>query len=309
MCSGHPNGWSPFGELPQKEGNMTRQAKILTFSLIGLVPLAVLSTMRPALGGKPSPPLSLRANFESFWKDGSGQFIQTRIHNDTNGLFYVDTANTKKIIYGVEVKYYPPGSWDTRGRFVMKIDRSAVLGRFVRLDFQDPSADAACDESGTPGCGVDPLQGGTGELDTKMIEISTQVVLVKNSAGLIVQDVTQPIGMDTMRSGESKFVGLGITFTPTDPAFNYRYDLGHYANPDFAHENMICPLKDYWNWGPAELYCVQAGQVWEFRPCTETFVNYPDNLVRLLDGHVLVDYWTSCKLRTWRMPFVLRVSK
>jgi len=287
---------------------MSRNSKVLVWGTICLVAAVVIVAILPVQAAKPSPPLSLQANFEAFWQNGSGQYIGTRIHNDIGGFVYTDTASTKRVVYGVEVKYYPPAS-SLPGQFVMKIERSGVLGRFVRLDFQQPSTDPVCDESGDPGCAVDPLYGGVGELETKTIRISTQGVLTRRADGALVQDINQRLDMDKMQSGQSKLVGLGITFTPTDPAFDRNYNLGILVNPDQPHENIICPVKDYWLFGTAELYCVAAGSLWEFRTHTQAFTNEPDNVVRLLHTNVQLDYLNSVKLRTWRMPFVLRVWK
>lgn len=288
---------------------MSRQSKVVVLAAVCFMAIVVLIGVAPIQAGKTSSPiLSLKANFEAFWINGSDQFIATRIHNDIEGFAFTDAPDTKKVAYGVEVKYYPPANWDYRGRFVMKLDRTKALGRFVQLSFGTPSTDPTCDDSGEIGCGIDPLRGGTGTIETKTIEITTQIVLVRNNAGELVRDVKQPIGMELMKTGDSKFIGLGITFTPNDPAYAYRYDLGQFTDPENYDPNVVCQENNY-QWGTAELYCVQAGQVWEFRPYSEAFPNDPDNLTRLLDGHVLVDYWKTCKLRKWTMPFVLRVAR
>jgi hypothetical protein len=286
---------------------MSRLTKAMGLSLICLAGMVVLAMVGPAQGGKtPSPPIPLWANFESTWYDGAGQGYATNILNDDAGL-YVDTTDTKKIKYGVEVKYYPPGSWDTRGRFRMNVDQAGVLGRFVRLLFNTPSTSANC-VSTKDGCGIDPMRGGMGTIETRTIEISTQLVLVENADGALVRDVNQPIGMDLMKTGDSKIVGLGISIIPDDPDFNYTYLLGQFTDPANYNPNLTCQSQNYL-WGPAELYCRTAGTEWEFRPCSKAYVNEPDNRWRLLQGNVLLDYWSVCKLRKWNMPFVLRVGK
>ena len=119
---------------------MSRQMKVLFFSLICLAGLAILFMVGPVqTGGKPSPAIPLWANFELKWYDQNSQDVATNIRNDVEGLIYVDTPDTKRVKYGVEVKYYPPGAWDYRGRFKMKVDQTGVLGRFVRLLFSTPS--------------------------------------------------------------------------------------------------------------------------------------------------------------------------
>jgi hypothetical protein len=286
---------------------MSRKFGILTLAAVCLASVAVFVAVRPAQGAKPSSPLSLKANFEGFWQDGTGGFIGTRIHNDVEGLVYPDTADTKRIKYGIEVKYYPPGSGDTRGRFVMKIDRAAALGRYVRLHFGAPLTGSNC-VSAKEGCGVDGFLGDTGEVETRSISISTQLVMIENAAGALVRDVNAPIGMDTMKTGDKKVVGLGISFTPDNPNFDYQYDLGQFTDPGNYIPGLTCQEQNY-PWGPAELYCVAAGQVWEFRPCSKAYVNEPNSARRLLWGRVLLDYWTFCRLNKWEMPFVLRVTR
>ena len=145
-------------------------------------------------------------------------------------------------------------------------------------------------------------------IDTKLIEITTQLVLVENADGALVRDVKQPIGMESMKTGDSKIVGLSISFTPNDPDFDYRYDLGQFTDPENYNPNSVCQNQNYL-WGTAELYCLAAGQAWEFRPYSKVYLNDPNNLWRLLQGTVLLDYWTVCKLRKWHMPFVLRVGR
>jgi hypothetical protein len=76
-----------------------------------------------------------------------------------------------------------------------------------------------------------------------------------------------------------------------------------------AQGNVICPASGYALTGSAELYCVESGRTWEFRPHAATFPNAPDNVLRLLHTNVQMDYLHSIKLRAWRMPFVLRVTK
>jgi hypothetical protein len=274
---------------------MSRQAKFLVLSLVCLTVLVILLAVSPVQAGKPKPPISLKANFETVWYDGLGVARDTKIRNDVEGSLYVDTADTKKIKYGVYVKYEIPGAWDTRGRFKMKVDRAGVLGRYALFSFDQPTTDPSC-VSTREGCGIDPLGGGTGTIDTRVLEIWTPIVLVENN-GVLVKDSSQPIGMDVMKTGEMKYVGLDISFTPDDPNFDHVYKLGY----------SVCEANDLW--GAAELYCLQAGQVWEFRPCSKVFINEPDNAWRLLQGIVQIDYLTACKLRKWNMPFVLRVCR
>lgn len=285
---------------------MSKKMCILTVSLTSLAALAVLLFVGQVQGAKPSTPLSLKATFEDFWQDGTGQFIGTRIHNDQAGLVYVDTADTRKIKYGVEVKYYPAGGSDPRGRFVMKIDRAGVLGRYVQMLFDDPATGPWC-VSTKEGCNVDGFIGETGEVETRVFSISTQIVLAK-ADGTLVRDVNAPIGMDTMKTGDRKVVGLAISFTPDDPAFDYQYVLGHFTDPGNYVQGSTCQ-EQYYPWGPAELVCIAEGQVWEFRPCSTAYVNEPNNLWRLLWAQVLIDYWTYCRLNKWELPFVLRVEK
>lgn len=288
---------------------MFRKYVFVALAAVGVMTLAALVDVRPVQGAKPSKssPWSLRANFEDFWADGLGQLIGTRIHNDEPGVAYVDTADTRKVKYGVSVKYTPPSGTNPRGQFVMKVDRAGALGRYVRLHFDSPLTGPYC-ESTKDGCDVDGFIGETGHVETRTISISTQIVLTANASGELVRDVNAPIGLESMKTGESKIVGLGISFTPDDPAFDYQYDLGQFTDPENYVPGSACQEQNY-PWGPAELYCVSGGSIWEFRPLSKAYINEPDNLWRLLWGRVLLDYWTFCRLNKWEMPFVLRVWK
>jgi hypothetical protein len=294
---------------------MSRQRKVLVFSLICLAGLAVLFMAGPVQGGgKPSPPIPLWANFELDWHDQNGQSVATNIRNDIEGFIYVDTPDAKKVKYGMEVKYYPPGAWDTRGRFRMQVDQTGILGRFVRLVFDTPLTGLGCDDSGREDCALDPLQafpGRTGTINTKIVTIETWVVYVESADGKsLVMDTNQPIGMDVMETGESKIVGLAINFTPDDPNFNYEYTLGYVPDPNNPNydSNLVCQDVG-WLHGTAEMYCVAAGQVWEFRPHLKEYTNDPGNLNRWLWGHSTTVYYKNCHYRRWHLPFVLRVGR
>jgi len=288
---------------------MSKRVRILTVSLAGIAALAALLMVGQVQGAKtvPATPLSLKANLEDFWPDGTGQFIGTRIHNDQPGVVYVDTADTKTVKYGVTVKYYPASGSNPRGQFVMKIDRAGALGRYVRFLFDTSSTGPNC-LSTKEGCDVDGFIGDSGEVETRSISISTQMVFLVNAAGELVRDIKATLGMENMKTGDRKVVGLGISFTPDDPQFDYQYDLGQFTDPTNYVPGLTCQEQNY-PWGPAELYCVAAGQVWEFRPFTTAYVNEPNNRWRLLWGRVLLDYWTFCRLNKWEMPFVLRVTR
>lgn len=288
---------------------MSRKSGILAVAAVCLASMAVIVAVRPAQGAKPkpNPTLSLKANFEAFWGDGQGNFVETRILNDLPGVVYADTTDTKTVKYGVTVKYYPASGTNPRGQFVMKIDRAGVLGRYVQFLFDTPSTGPNC-LSTKEGCGVDGFIGDSGEVETRSISISTQMVFLVNAAGELVRDVNATLGMENMKTGDRKIVGLGISFNPDDPQFDYQYDLGQFTDPENYVSGLTCQEQNY-PWGPAELYCVAAGQVWEFRPFTTAYVNEPNSRWRLLWGRVLLDYWTFCRLNKWEMPFVLRVSK
>jgi hypothetical protein len=282
---------------------MSGKMKVLVIASVFIAGLAVMLLIGPAQGAKPGPVLSLMASFEPTWIDGSSA---NRIRNDFDGTAYANTPSTKNVFYGVDVTYTPPqGAF--AGQFVMKIDRNGLLGRYVKINFQDPSTDPACDQSGFPGFAVDPLQGGIGELETKRIQISTWGVLVRNADGALVRDAKQRLGMDLMQAGQAKLIGLGITFTPTDPLYDREYNLGILAAADITTAG--CPPKDYWLVGAAELFCTATGSMWEIRPTIQTFVNEPDNMRRLLDTNVQLDYLHNIKLRTWKMPFIIRIWK
>jgi hypothetical protein len=102
--------------------------------------------------------------------------------------------------------------------------------------------------------------------------------------------------MDKMRTGDSKFISLRMEFNPQGEFMDRTYDLGELAGVSIAY-------------GSAELHCVESGQVWEIRPFTETFANEPDNSWRLLYTDVQIDFLRVIKLRSWHMPFVLRVTR
>jgi hypothetical protein len=276
---------------------MSGKMKVLLIASVFIVGLAVMLLIGPAQGAKPASGLSLKASFEPTWIDG---FSSNRIRNDVDGLVYVNTPSTKRAFYGVDVTYTPQqGSFPSQ--FVMKVDKNGLLGRYVKINFQDPSTDPACDESGYPGFAVDPLQGVVGELETKRIEISTGSVLVRNADGALVRDLNQRLDMDKMQAGQSKLIDLAITFTPTDPLFDREYNLG-ISN---AGQTATACANGY----GAELFCTATGSMWEIRPTMQTFVNEPDNVRRLLHTNVQMDFLRQIKLRTWRLPFVLRIWK
>ena len=292
---------------------MSRKSRILVFMVVCVAAAAVIFGVRPAQGAKPAPPLSLQASFEEFWAGEGDQYQnQYRMQNDDTYSPYVDTPDRKVgktvVKSGVEVKYYPPGGSDQIGRFKMIIDETGFLHRFVQLHFLEPSTNPVCDESARPGYPVDPLNGGTGTLLTKTISITTWSVL-KNENGYLVTDPDQPpLDMDKMVTGDSKLVQLGITFNPAGTFSDRSYHLGIFACTTWTG-NVICPDKGYGLAGTAELYCVESGQVWEFRPHMEAFTNAPDNVARLLHTNVQINYLESIMLRAWRMPFVLRVTR
>jgi hypothetical protein len=283
---------------------MSRKIKAVIWAVFGLAAAAALLAVLPAEGAKQPSVLSLMASLEPTWIDGSSS---NRIRNDVDGMVYANTPSTKKTFYGVEVTY-TPAQGVSPGQFMMKIDQTGLLGRYVKIDFQDPSTDRSCDESSVPGFAVDPLQGGVGELETRRIEISTWGVLVRNADGMLVNgDRNQRLDMDLMRTGESKFIWLQIKFTPTDPLFDREYYLGVlYTEPITT---TLCPEGYKWAGGPAELICTATGSMWEIRPTTQTFVNEPDNLRRLFHTNVQLDWLSSIKLRNWRLPFILRIWK
>lgn len=265
--------------------------------LSGFVVLATFFVVGHVEGAKPAPAISLQASFEESWVDGNNLY---RMQNDTSGLPYVDTPDVKvgkKVVKsGVEVKYYPPGGSDQIGRFKMVIDQAGSLQRFVRLHFLEPSTDPALDESAYPGFPVDPLWGGTGTLLTSSISIKTWAVLKADDQGILRPDPDYPpLDMDKMQTGESKLIWVGIDFNPAGGFTDRTYHLGLLAGVSQT--------------GSAELHCVEAGQAWEIRPFTESFVNEPDNSWRLLHTDVQMDFLRSIKLRSWHMPFVLRIWK
>ena len=269
--------------------------------LVGLGALAALMAVGHVEGAKPAPAISLQASFEELWSGEGEQYQnQYRLQNDDTYSPYVDTPDRKvgKTVEksGVEVKYYPPGGSDQIGRFKMIIDQAGSLHRFVRLHFKDPSTDPELDESAYPGFPVDPLWGGTGTLLTSKISITTWGVLKADDQGILKRDPDlPPLDMDKMQTGESKLIFLGIDFNPVGEFTDRTYHLGILAGVSLT--------------GAAGLYCVEAGQVWEIRPFTESFVNEPDNSWRLLYSNVQMDFLRMIKLRSWHMPFVLRVTR
>ncbi|MCK7476736.1 MAG: hypothetical protein M0C28_03650 [Candidatus Moduliflexus flocculans] len=160
----------------------------------------------------------------------------------------------------------------------------------------EPSTDPALDESAYPGFPVDPLWGGTGSVLTSKIAITTWGVLKEDDQGNLVRDPNlPPLNMDKMLTGESKLIFLGIDFNPMGEFIDRTYHLGVLEGVSLT--------------GSAELCCVEAGRVWEIRPFTQSFVNDPDNSWRLLYANVQMDFLRMIKLRSWHMPFVLRVMK
>lgn len=276
--------------------------------LAGFAVLAAFFAAGSIEGAKPTPvtPIPLTANFGPLWTGAGGEILTTTVRNDVEGQLYVDTANTKKIIYGCEVKIYPAGRANPRGYFIMKVDRAGILGRFVSLHFSTPTTGLNC-SSAQAGCDVGGFIGEAGDVETRTIGISTQVVLVE-SDGRLIRDVSAPLNMEKMAAGDRKVVGLGISFTPDDPAYDYQYDLGQFTDPENYDPEATCQVQNY-PWGAVELVCLSTGQVWEFRPLAIPYFNEPNNLLRLLWGRVLLDYWTFCRLDKWEMPFVLRVAR
>ncbi len=271
--------------------------------------LATLFVVDHVEGAKSGPvtPISLTANLEPIWYGAGGETVVTTIRNDVDNQLYIDRTDTKRIKYGVSVKYTPAGGSNPRGQFVMKIDRAGALGRYVQLHFSKTATGLNC-VSSQEGCAVGGFMGDTGDVETRTISISTQLILAENAAGQLVRDVNSPLGMETMKTGDRKVVGLGISFTPDVDGFDYQYDLGQFTDPANYVPGVTCQEQNY-PWGPAELVCLASGQIWEFRPCSVSYVNEPNNLWRLLWGHVLLDYWTFCRLDKWEMPFVLRVTR
>jgi hypothetical protein len=270
--------------------------------LAGFAVLATLFVVGHVEGAKPAPAIPLQASFEESWvtDENQNEVNLYRMQNDVTGLPYVDTPDVKvgkKVVKsGVEVKYYPPGGSDQIGRFKMIIDQAGSLQRFVRLHFLEPSTDPALDESAYPGFPVDPLWGGTGTLLTSRISIMTWGVLKKDDNGILKPDPDYPpLDMDKMQTNTSKYIWLGIDFNPAGEFIDRTYHLGLLAGVSLT--------------GAAELFCVQAGQVWEIRPFTESFGNEPDNSWRILYTNVQMDFLRMIKLRSWHMPFVLRVWK
>jgi len=289
-----------------QEVNMTRKMKTAIWGVFGIVVAAAIFSVLPAQGGaKPATALSLNATFWPTWIDNTSP---NRIRNDVDGTFYANTPSTKKAFYGVDVTYTPKqGSFPSQ--FVMKIDQNGLLGRYVRINFQDPSTDPDCDDTdgslpGLEGVLIDPLQGAAaGELETKRIEILTWMVMVRDADGMLVRDLNQGLDMDKMQAGQSKLIGLSIDFTPTDPLFDREYHLG------VVHTDAdICSDK-YGLTGLAEIFCTATGSAWEIRPTTQTFVNEPDNVRRLLHTEYQLDWLNSIELRSWSMPFILKIWK
>jgi hypothetical protein len=279
-----------------------------TIFLAGFAALATLFVVGHVEGAKPAPvtPISLNAEFDTVWTGAGGVPVETRIRNDYDGQIYVDRADTRKITYGSVIKLYPASGSDPRGHFIMKIDQAGILGRFVRLNFGAPLTGPNC-ESSQEGCAVDGFLGETGRVEARTISISTQIVLAESN-GQLVRDVSAPLNMEKMKAGDRKVVGLGISFTPDDPDFDHQYDLGQFTDPENYDPGSTCQVQNY-PWGAAELVCLATGQVWEFRPLSISYFNETDNLSRLLWGRVLLNYWTFCRLNKWTMPFVLTVTR
>jgi hypothetical protein len=276
---------------------MSRKSGILAVAAICLASAAVIVAVRPVQGAKQNPPLSLKASFDELWV---GEENLYRIQNDASDLPYVDTPDQKVgkqvVKSGVEVKYYPPSGYYKNGKFTMTIDQSGSLQRFVRLHFLEPSTDPASEnESQFPGLHVDPLWGSTGTLLTSKISFTSWGPLKADEQGILRFDTDTSLDMDKMQAGKSKYIDLVIEFNPMGEFINQAYYLGVL---------QYVSLR-----GAAELYCVEAGQVWEIRPFTETFTNEPDNSWRLLHTNVQIDYLRTIKLRSWHMPFVLRITR
>ena len=276
---------------------MSRKSAILAVAAVCLASAAVIVAVRPVQGANPKLHLSLKASFEELWV---GEENLYRIQNDFSDLPYVDTPDQKvgrKVVTsGVEVKYYPTSGYHMRGLFTMTIDQSGSLQRFVRLHFLEPSTDPASEnESQFPGLHVDPLWGSTGTLLTSKISFTSWGPLKADEQGILRDDLDTSLDMEKMQTGKSKYIALVIKFNPMGEFINQAYYLG--------------VLQYVSLHGAAELYCVEAGQVWEIRPFTETFTNEPDNSWRLLHTDVQIDYLRTIKLRSWHMPFVLRVWK
>jgi hypothetical protein len=284
---------------------MSGRMKVLVIASLFIAGLGVMLLIGPAQAAKPGSVLSLMASFEPTWIDGS----PNRIRNDVDGTVFVNTPSTKRAFYGVDVTY-TPSKGPFPGQFIMKIDKNGLLGRSVKIGFQDPSTDPDCDDTdgnlpGLSGIPIDPLQGeAAGEIETMRIEISTTSVLVEDANGWLVRDGNQPLDMDKMQAGQSKFIGLEVTFTPTDPLFDRDYYLGV-----LMMDPTPCMDSYAFLGGPAELFCTVSGSEWEIRPTTRTFVNEPDNLRRLLHTDYQLDWLHSIELRTWKMPFILRIWK
>ncbi len=275
---------------------MSRKSGILAVAAICLASAAVIVAVRPAQGANPKLHLSLKASFEELWV---GEENLYRIQNDFSDLPYVDTPDQKvgkKVVTsGVEVKYYFPSGYYINGKFTMTIDQSGSLQRFVRLHFLEPSEDPALDESAYPGFPVDPLWGSTGLLLTSKISFTSWGVLTADENGILGRPRLLPLDMDKMQAGESKYIDLEIKFNPQGEFIDRTYYLGILAGLSLR--------------GAAELHCVETGQVWEIRPFTETFNNEPDNSWRLLHTNVQMDFLRQIKLRSWHMPFVLRITR
>jgi len=284
---------------------MTRKINAVILGVFGIAAAAAIFSVLPAQGAKPASVLSLMASFEPKWIDNTSPNM---IRNDVDGVVYANTPSTKRAFYGVDVTYTPAQAF-LPGRFTMKIDKNGLLGRSVKINFQDPSTDPDCDDTdgslpGLEGVLIDPLQGeAAGELETKRIEILTWSVHVRNADGSVVRDTEQRLDMDKMQAGDSKLIGLSIDFTPTDPLFDREYYLG------VLHLDAdICSDK-YGLTGLAEIFCTATGSMWEIRPTTQSFVNEPDNVRRLLHTDYQLEWLNSIELRTWRMPFILKIWK
>jgi hypothetical protein len=293
------------GSRSREEVNMSRSSRlgITAVFLAGFAALATLFLVGHIEGAKPASEMSLQASFEELWDMDENQNPVNlyRIQNDVTGLPYVDTPDVKvgkKIVKsGVEIKYYFPSGYYKQGKFTMTIDQSGSLQRFVRLHFLEPSTDPAYEnESHFPGLHVDPLYGNTGTLLTSKISFTSFCPLKADENGILRLDPDTSLNMDKMQAGDFKYIALRIEFNPVGEFIGRTYFLGDLAYVSVAY-------------GAAGLYCVKAGQEWEIRPFTETFTNEPDNSWRLLYTDVQIDFLRTIKLRSWHVPFVLRVTK
>ena len=260
-------------------------------------------------GAKTAPVIYLSATLEPLWFNAEGTAVDTKILNDGQGP-YINQVDTKRTQYGVTVKYTPGSGSTPRGQFVMNLDRARILGRYVTLKFENPVTGTNCRPKPADEAACAPVRGfmdGDPNVETRSISISTQIVL-DESGGNLVRNASARLDMDRMVTGQRKVVGLGISFTPDVPDYDYAYDLGNFTDPENYVPGLPCQDQNY-VWGPAELVCLATGQVWEFRPCATAYDNEPNSCLRFLWGRVLDVYWRFCRSDKWDMPFVLRVTK